>query len=1248
MTTKIPALLLFLSAVFTVNIAGARYTETYTVHSNEIYSGYIVRTVKLKNYALPEVSLSSVHFSKVASLPPGVSPAAPQQMIISLGKERKQPLAVIKIPAYSTDINGNIQQVTDFSLTIDEAEVQTAGVPAARPTADVTSSVLSTGTWYKIGITKTGFHKIDASVITSMGLDPLKVNPANVRVYGNGGRMLSEANYVPRPADLRENATLLQDDGNGAFNAGDYVVFYGAGPTGWDADSANDRFAHLKNLYSDTAYYFITLDKGPGLRVATEPADGTGNVSVTDYSYYDVHDIDLVNPVGFGKMWYGEQFNPLAGNLTQTFNFDFGAPSSAVRCSVSVACTGQTGNAFAITANGGQIGSLQFSKGTGDNTQVLINKGEWEVAGTPSGVLVGIKFAAVGNSVGYLNFIEINARRPLSMWGDQMSFRDLHSYGAGKVASYMLQGAGGNTRVWDVTDPQVPVALNGTLAGSTYTFTRDASTLREFAAMNSLNLFTPVFSGMVRNQNLHASGQVDDIIVTHPDFLPYAQQLADYHSAHDNLRVLVVTPQQIYNEFSSGAQDISAIRDFVKMFYDRAGTDESQMPQYLTLFGAASYDYKDRLPNNSNFVPVFESAESSYDLAAVLTDDFYGFLDDNEYIENTTLLNVLDIGIGRLPARSVDDAASLVNKIIRYRSPETLGPWRIASTLVADNNDGAGNHMQDEEEMGQHITATTHNLYNHSKIYLDAIPTISTPAGPRAPNASAAITDRVYKGTMLINYSGHGNTQVWASERILTPDDFNKWSNEHMLPFMITATCDYGQFDHPQYVSAGEQLVLHKGGGVICMLTTTAAVYAVYNNPLNALVLKTQLAQKADGKWHSFGEASRIGKNATYATSVNANELANYRKFSLLGDPALTPNFPEHFVDVDSVIDVATSDVADTIKALGAYRITGRVRDNNGNTLTGFNGVLSVSLFDKPRTVSTITAVNKTFQLQDNLVYKGKVSVTNGLYSYTFIAPKDINYYYGTAKISNYAHNGVTDAAGADTSITVGGFSDNPVISDVPPIVRPYINDSLFQDGGITGTNTSLFVSLYSETGINVSGNKLGHDLTAVLDDNVEQPYILNDYYETAPNTYQRGYVNFPVNGLSDGRHTLRVKAWDVNNNSGEGSVNFVVMDGKVMAIENLGNYPNPFSNTTHFVFEHNHPDEEIDVKINIYSSGGSLVKSIQQQFTPSGSRTADLTWDGTDNSGARLPSGMYVYRIMLTTEKGYRSTAYQKLVIVR
>jgi hypothetical protein len=542
------------------------------------------------------------------------------------------------------------------------------------------------------------------------------------------------------------------------------------------------------------------------------------------------------------------------------------------------------------------------------------------------------------------------------------------------------------------------------------------------------------------------------------------------------------------------------------------------------------------------------------------------------------------------------------------------------------------------------------STYNQQKVFVDAIPVISTPAGPRCPNANAALNEQVYNGTFLINYNGHGNPEVWSSERILTSDDYNHWNNANMLPIMVTATCDFGQFDRPQFVSSAEQLVVRKGGGVIAILTTTQAVYAYYNHELNVQYLDAQFTRNAQGKWNTFGEASRIGKNITYSKPAphDPGEIANFRKFSLLGDPAVTPDFPEYKINIDSVTDGYTMAHADTIKALGAYAIKGSVVDNDGNLKTDFNGTVYISFFDKPRNITTISGCNDVFNLQDNVVYKGRVTVTNGKFSFTFIVPKDINYTFGAGKISCYAENGVTDAAGAEPNVIVGGFSDHPVLNTTPPVVHPYINDSLFLNGGITGSNTSLYVTFYDKTGINVSGTDIGHDLTAVLDDNVDAPYILNNYYQTLPNTYQHGFVSFPISGLADGRHSIRVKAWDVNDNTGEGTVDFTVIDGKVLDIQQLGNYPNPFTGTTHFVFEHNHPEELLDAQIEIYTTSGALVKHIHETYTPGGSRSADITWDGTDEGGNKLPSGVYVYRLNISTDKGYKSTAYQKLVIVR
>lgn len=1231
--------------------SGIAKEATLVVNVRDIQSGFVAKRIELTSYIKPAITITSVDYETAEHLPDNAFPSSPDRFDIILGMDRKQPFAVVKFPAYSMDDNGQLRQIKSIKFEYNEPALQNTIHSNNRSSAKGTAggnSPLASGTWHKIAVPRTGLYKIDHSFLaTQLGVS--NISSSRIRLLGYGGKMLPERN-TGIVQGLTETAIWVNDGGDGSFGPGDYFVFYGQGPVNWAPSADNKQLIQEKNFYEDKGYYFLNFDTDAEKRITTQQSVPNGNISVYNYSEVALHEQDLANPQKFGKLWWGEEFSSAPGKQnSHSITLELGNVTDSAEFNIHVVNTSSTRGLFDVYLNGQLIKNADVAP-----------TNNYDYAPKAAGYMVNSKLpfnsstatvridytTAANDGSGWLDFIRINYRKPLSISSSSLVFRDLQSVGSGNIATYHVTNANGATQVWDVTDPQYPVLMKGSLNGNTYSFTQYADKLHTYAAMNNNNLDIPEYAGTIANQNLYGSGPVDYIIVTYPDFKPAAEKLAEFHRQRNGMKVMVATTTQVYNEFSSGGQDISAIRDLARMFYERAGMDEAKMPKYLLLMGDASYDYKNRISDNTNFAPTFEARESFEFLSTYSNDDFFGFLDEGEDIERYDIVNALDIGVGRIPAKSLQEANNVVNKIIHYKSPATLGAWRLSAMYIADDKDNAGDHLADAEVMNNVVTQNS-NIHNASKVYLNAIPLISTPGGQRAPDANKVINDGIFKGLFLLNYSGHGNTSVLAHERIVTKDDYNKWRNIDRLPFMITATCDFGQFDQPSFVSSGEELMLKWNGGVIATLTTTHLVYAYANEMLNREFLSAQF-QHINGKWNTFGDAMRIGKNSAYTGGVDAGVIENFRKFALLGDPALEPNFPEFFIHTESLKDGATGQPVSTISALGEYNIDGKVTDVNGNTLDYFNGTLSVTIFDKPRTVKTINGDERTFKVQNNTIYKGKATVNNGHFSFSFIAPKDLNYELGNGAISYYADNGQTDAAGRDTAITIGGFSDNPNLENNPPLVKAFIKDSLFKNGGLTGSNTALFAILEDETGINVSGNSVGHDLVAILDGDVSKPYNMNDYYETAPNTYKRGYLYFPVEGIPDGRHRFTIKAWDVNNNSGEGHVDFVVADGQVVKVQNLMNYPNPFRDLTHFVFEHNHPDENLTAEINIYNTAGVFVRKLTQDFISTGSRSNEITWDATDNNGAKLPAGIYIYRMMISTENGIETTAYQKLVLVR
>ncbi|MBP6623656.1 MAG: type IX secretion system sortase PorU [Chitinophagaceae bacterium] len=1213
----------------------------------------------LVRFALPEVTLTNIDVQSISSnlFPANFQFPSSFDPIVQIAMERKKPVAIISIPRYIKNANGQIQLLKNYQLQLNETNTGSNKTTGNRVYA--AHSVLATGDWYKISLSKQGLYKIDYNFIKSkLKIIPENINTANIRLYGNGGQMLSESNADLRVDDLVENPIQLQLGSDNQFNEGDYILFYAEGPHTILKDSLNKKFSHIYNLYSETSHYFLNFDKGAGKRIQIINPTGISNVNVNSFNEFVFYEKDSVNLGRFGKRWWGDEFNDIPGRyLNRTFSFSIPDYDPTTPINITTVTGGVSNSGFSsmnITANGQPLQNLQYSPFP--NVEEY-NKPVIEVMNESTSMLTSanpltLNFSfAKGSSAaaGFLDYIEINARRNL-VFNGYLNFADWNSVGQNKVATYQLQSANANTQIWDITDPLSPIGIQSVLNGNQLNFKQDASTLHRFIAYDGTVFETPAYIEKIENQDLHALSSIDYIIISNPLMKSEAERLALHHQSKRNYRYKVVTPQEIYNEFSSGTQDISALRDFVKMLYDKSSLND--MPKYLLLMGDGSYDYKDRLSNNTNLVPVSETNESISKITGYCTDDFFGFLDDSEdpNIFGGSQINMLDIGVGRLPVNSASQATEVVNKIIRYDSPASFGSWKNTMTFNADDED-YNNHFSDAEDMSKAISDSL-PAYNNAKIYVDGFIQQSTPAGPRTPDANKAVNDQLFNGTFLMNYNGHGGPSSWCEERIFTMDDINGLKNRNRLPLFITATCDFAPFDNPAKVSAGENLILNGEGGAIALMTTTQLVYADQNWIMNMNYIKSGFKRLSDGNFPTLGDAYRISKNKRYNSPIDASTAANFRKFALLGDPALPLAFPAHQLFTDSVNGMSVTQYTDTLKALKKYTITGHVADKNGQLLSSFNGVVYPTIFDKPRKLSTLKndakSIKAEYFVQNSIIYKGKATVKDGKFSFTFVVPKDINYEIAKGKISYYADNGMEDANGFDTQIYIGGSSGNANTDNAGPVIKPFMNDEKFVNGGITTKNSTLYIKLSDDNGINYTGNSIGHDITAVLDGNSQNTYVLNNFFEAELDDYRSGTVKFPISNLSEGQHSITIKAWDIFNNSAEAKLDFVVVSTAAGKLAQVYNYPNPFTTKTKFMFEHNLPNQNLYVGVNIYTIGGKQVKSIRTMINTPGTRSDSIEWDGLDEFGDKLGKGVYIYKLSIKSQTGYSDSKLQKLVLLR
>jgi hypothetical protein len=778
-------------------------------------------------------------------------------------------------------------------------------------------------------------------------------------------------------------------------------------------------------------------------------------------------------------------------------------------------------------------------------------------------------------------------------------------------------------------------------------------------ASNGTSFFTPERVGSVSNQNLHGLEQVDFVIVTHPSFITQANRLADLHRAQGTL-THVVTTDQVFNEFSSGAPDAVAIRMFAKMFHDRALINPGTELKYLLLFGDGTFDPKNRVPNNNNMVLTYQAENSENYLSCYVSDDFYGMLDDNEALASNDLL---DIGIGRILASDQTQAKQQVDKIehymkngssfftsnnasccLEYNSNSTFGDWKLKYVQIADDEEN-NYFIQNDTEPQYNEVKTNHYEMNCDKLYLDAYPQQTTAGGQRYPDVYNAITDRIQRGAILVNYVGHGGEVGLAEERVVSIPQINSWTNINALNLFVSATCEFTKYDDPKRVSAGEWVSLNPTGGAIALMTTTRAVYFGVNTSVGNALFDNVFDRNADNSPLTFGEIMMRTKN-------DALDSDNKRSFTLIGDPALRIALPTLKVITDSINGKNPVVEIDTLNALSKVRIKGHIEDVNGNIQNGFNGILVPSIFDKVKKMKTLgqdpNSPEIEFELQRNIVYKGKSSIVNGYFDFSFVVPKDIALSIGKGKISYYAYDANVDAYGYDTNFRIGGINPNGINDDEGPQLEVFLNDEKFIDGSITDETPVLLVKAFDENGINTVGNGIGHDITAVIDGKSSEPIVLNEYYSSELNSYQSGEIRYQMSELEPGRHTVLVKVWDVNNNSSSVETSFVVNERQTPVLSNVYNYPNPFTTSTEFMFEHNQSCSTLDVQVQIFTISGKLIKTINENVNTVGFRNQGIKWDGRDDFGDQLGKGVYIYHLKVKNPDGELAEKTEKLVLLK
>ncbi len=1122
--------------------------------------------------------------------------------------------------------------------------IMTCFVPYAFGQAfDCKESKLSNGNIYKISFSQSGVYRIDGKFLEDqLGVAPGMSSDA-LQLFGIDGGRIPEKNSIQRPCDLIEMPLQIFDGGDGVFDKEDYFLFYASGPDRWYFDTAVGRYVFEKNVYDKYNYGFLRVDGQGGKRIQIDEDQGGAEYYSPTYDLLQVYENDRVNLLGAyistegsGKDWYGDYFGiETEKDFASKFDFSNVVPDTPSTVEIKMAVRGKTSTTVDFT-----LGESNFSKSFSsvdlNNIESVyarkktINKEVELMSDAP----ITISFLKQNQSdEAWLDKISIVSRANIGAESNMQFLRDKTSLLYEK-AGFLLPY---ETQVWDISDYGEVRIIQSVDLKISFSVGDKIQTI----LIPGDDYLVPEAIGKIANQNLHQIEKADMVIIYGQGLSESANKLADHRKAFSGLNVIAVNVNEIFNEYSGGRQDPVGIRDFARMLYTR----DSDF-RYMLLLGDGSYDYRGLVLDlpKENIVPVYETDRSLHPIESYPSDDFYGLLDEDE---GQGLLGNLDIAIGRIPVSDAITGGHVVDKIIKYDIGEKkYGPWRTKIGFSADDED-ANMHLKQSDGIAV-STEESHPEFIQKKIYFDAYVQESTPGGDRYPKASEDINKAVQNGILVFNYLGHGGPKGWAQERVLKISDIETWNNGDHLPLLITATCSFTGYDDPAIASAGEVCIRKENGGVIALFTTVRAVYSSSNERLTKAVY-SQLFERDSRKGRRFGDIMISAKNMNTSGSVS-----NDRKFALIGDPAQRLAIPTQQVKVESINDMLVSLVdQDTVHALESVTVKGYVADGSGGIDTDFEGTLYVTVYDKKNILETLANDSgssvRPFSIYRNILFKGTVKVVQGIYNYTFIIPKDINYEIGYGNISHYAvkEDKTGDASGVYNGLIIGGSSISGIIDDSPPVINAFLNDDDFMPGDEVLPDPVFVARLSDDYGINVSGTGIGHDITLVIDGDVTRSIILNDNYQTSQDNVNAGIVKYPLLGLSPGHHTAKIKAWDISNNSAEKVIDFYIRENKEKEVFDVWSYPNPARDHLVLNFSHDLAGNNVDITIEFFDATGRyLGQKSYSTFASQPQLKAELDLD--DGFFSFLKKGLYFYKIKMEVRQlnRVRQSKFNKLLI--